>query len=106
MRLKLVIGIAAPLVFASAPAMAFGLLGLIGSMAGLAVGTAGGAALSASGVGPAGRPGATSMSRPADSVSRGVSPGLTTGSVRPYKKNSSTKSRRHLAPAAAARALY
>jgi hypothetical protein len=51
-----------PLILVSAPAMAFGLLGLIGSVAGLAVGAAGGTALSSSGVGPAGRPGATSFS--------------------------------------------
>jgi hypothetical protein len=62
MRVKLLIGIAVPLVFASAPAMAFGLLGLIGSVAGLAVGAAGGAALSSGGVGPAGQSGATAFS--------------------------------------------
>src|SRR5918998_5429882 len=62
MRVKLLIGIAVPLVFASAPAMAFGVLGLIGSVAGLAVGAAGGAALSSGGVGPAGQSGATAFS--------------------------------------------
>lgn len=62
MRVKLLIGIAVPLALASAPAMAFGWLGLIGSVAGLAVGAAGGAALSSSGAGPAGQPGATPFS--------------------------------------------
>jgi hypothetical protein len=61
MRLKLVVAVTLPLVFASAPAMPFGLLPLVGSIAGLAVGAAGGAALSSSGVGPAGQPGATAF---------------------------------------------
>lgn len=62
MGVKLVAGIALPLIFASAPAMAFGLLSLITSIAGVAVGAAGGTALSSSGVGPAGQPGATPFS--------------------------------------------
>jgi hypothetical protein len=102
MKLKLVIGLAAPLVLASAPAMAFGLLGLIGSVAGLAVGTAGGAALSLSGAGPAGQPGATSFSRPLDDRSRA---GPTTGSVRQYKKKASRQSRREITPKTSARIL-
>jgi hypothetical protein len=62
MRVKLLIGIALPMMLASAPAMAFGLLGFVNAVAGLAVGAAGGAALSSSGVGPAGQPGATPLS--------------------------------------------
>jgi hypothetical protein len=62
MRVKLLVGIAVPLVFSSAPAMAFGVLGLLGSIAGLAVGAAGGTALSSGGVGPAGQSGATAFS--------------------------------------------
>ena len=81
MRVKLLIGIAAPLVFASAPAMAFGLLGLIGSVAGLAVGAAGGTALSSGGVGPAGRPGATIFSPAPGAGSSGQTAWATTGSV-------------------------
>jgi hypothetical protein len=81
MRVKLLIGTAVPLILVSAPAMAFGLLGLIGSVAGLAAGAAGGAALSASGVGPAGRPGATAFS-PAPGVEpAGQTAWATTGSV-------------------------
>jgi hypothetical protein len=69
MRVKLLIGLTVPLVLASAPAMAFGLLGLIGSIAGAAIGTAGAAALSSTGTGLAGQPGATSFS-----ASRGAGP--------------------------------
>jgi hypothetical protein len=81
MRVKLLIGIAVPLILVSAPAMAFGLLGLIGSVAGLAVGAAGGASLSASGVGPAGRPGATAFSPAPGAGSTGQTAWATTGSV-------------------------
>jgi hypothetical protein len=81
MRVKHLIGIAVPLVFASAPAMAFGLLGLIGSVAGLAVGAAGGAGLSSSGVGPAGRPEATAFSPAPGAGSTGQTAWATTGSV-------------------------
>jgi hypothetical protein len=81
MRIKLLIGIAVPLVFASPPAMAFGVLGLFGSIAGLAVGTAGGAALSSSGIGPAGQPGATPFSSAPRGGSAGRTAWATTGSV-------------------------
>lgn len=81
MRVKLLIGIAAPLVLVSAPAMAFGVLGLIGSIAGLTVGAAGGAALSSGGVGSAGRPGATAFSPAPGAGPAGQTAWATTGSV-------------------------
>ena len=81
MRFKLLVGIAVPLVFASAPAMAFGVLGLIGGIAAAAVGAAGGTALSSGGVGPPGQFGATAFS-PAPGVgSAGQAAWATTGSV-------------------------
>jgi hypothetical protein len=103
MKAKLVIGIATPLVLASAPAMAFGLLGLIGSVAGLAVGTAGGAALSSSGVGPGGQPAAQAMAPRSDPRPNGLSANETTGSVRQYKTNAPKQARRRLAPTTAPR---
>jgi hypothetical protein len=81
MRIKLLIGTAVPLILVSAPAMAFGVLGLIGSIAGLAVGAAGGTALSSSGVGPAGWPGATAFSQAQGTASTGQTAWATTGSV-------------------------
>lgn len=80
MRVKLLIGLAVPLVFASPPAMAFGLLGLIGSIAGAAIGTGGGAALSSVGSGPAGHPGATSFSPAMRTGRTGGTAWATTGS--------------------------
>jgi hypothetical protein len=81
MRVKLLIGIAVPLLFTSAPAQAFGVLGLIGGIAAAAVGAAGGTALSSNGVGPAGQSGATSFSRAPGGQFDGRTAWATTGSA-------------------------
>jgi len=80
-RVKLLIGIAVPLVFASAPALAFGVLGLIGGIAAAAVGAAGGTALSSRGVGPAGQSGATAFSPAPGTGSTSQTAWATTGAV-------------------------
>jgi hypothetical protein len=100
-RGKLLIGIAVPLVFASAPAMAFGVLGLIGSIAAAAVGAAGGTALSSGGVGPAGQSGATVFSPSSGIASTGQTAWAKAGSV--DELTSLLPSGRHGMPQAAVR---